>query len=163
MPNRLLSSFTYLPNFIIWLPSFSFPWLRFLDFSHFVKKVSKPSIFCEIIFVSKRTMVILIRMFYCTAFFKAKNFVILFFLSFVWLITGEGISFGVIFPGRGEFSQGSISSGKKFWRVIFTGGSFHRGNINRGGVFIGGQFSWGQFSRGRFSWYHTETIEYINN
>ena len=54
MLNWLFSSFTYLPNFIIWLPSFSSPWLvqlatkchlaiftfgRFLDFFHSVKKV----------------------------------------------------------------------------------------------------------------------------
>ena len=112
-----------MPNFIIWLPSFSSPWLvqlaskchlaifafgRFLDFFHSVKKVSKPRIFCEIICVSKRTLVILIRILYCTAFFKAKNFVILFFLSFVWFISGEWISLGVIFLGE------------KFWGVIFT-------------------------------------------
>ena len=71
--NWLFSSFTYLPNFIIWLPSFTCPWLvqlaskchlaiftfaRFLDFFHSVKKVSlsKPSIFCKIICVSKRTL-----------------------------------------------------------------------------------------------------------
>ena len=145
------------------MPFGDFRFRSIFGFFHFVKKVSKPSIFCEIICVSRRTMVILIRMFHFTAFFKAKNFVILFFLSFVWFITGEGISFGVIFPGGGQFSQGSIFSGKKFWSVIFTGGSFHRGNINREGIFIGGQFSGGQFSRGQFSWYHTETIEYINN
>ena len=128
--NWLFSSFPYLPNFIIWLPSFSSPWLaqlaskchlaifafvRFLDFCHSVKKVSKPSIFCEIIFVSKKTFVILIRMLYCTAFFKAKKFVILFFLSFVWFLSGEGISLGVIFPG-GNFLE------EKFLR-----GYFHMG------------------------------------
>ena len=72
--NWLFSSFPYLPNFIIWVTSLSSPWLvqlaskchlaiftfvRFLDFFHNVKKVSlsKPSIFCEIIYVSKRTLV----------------------------------------------------------------------------------------------------------
>ena len=134
MLNWLFSSFTYLPNFIIWLPSFSSPWLvqlaskchlaicafvRFLDFFHSVKKVSKPSIFCEIICVSKRTLVILIRVLYCLPFFKAKKFVILFFLSFLWFISGEGISLGVIFP-RGEFSQRTIFSGETFLGVIFT-------------------------------------------
>ena len=153
MLNWLFSSFTYLPNFIIWLPSFSSPWLvqlasechlaicafvRFLDFFHFVKKVSKSSIFCEIICVSKRTLVILIRMLYCTTFFKAKNFVIMFFLSFVWFIKGEGIRLGVIFPG-------SNFLGEKFWGVIFTGRSFHRG-----GIFIGGHFLGGNFLRGNF-------------
>ena len=133
MLNWLFSSFTYLPNFIIWLPSFSSPWLvqlaskchlaifafvRFLDFFHSVKKVSKPSIFCEIICVSKRTLVILIRMLYCTAFFKTKKFIILFFLSFVWFI-----SLGVFFPG-GNFL------GDKFWGVIFTAGSFHSGEYS---------------------------------
>ena len=130
MLNWLVSSFTYLPNFIIWLPSFSSPWLVqlaskchlaiftfgwFLDFFHFVKKVSKHRIYCEFICVSERNLVILIRMLYCTAFFKAKNFVILFFLSFVWFISGEGISLGVIFPGgnfqRGRFSWGENSEG----------------------------------------------------
>ena len=130
MLNWLFSSFTYLPNFIIWLPSFSSPWLvqlaskchlaicafvRFLDFFHSVKKVSKPSIFCEIICVSKRTLVILIRMLYCTAFFKAKNFVIVFFLSFVWFIIGDEIWLGIIFLGgnfyRGQFARGKNSGG----------------------------------------------------
>ena len=133
MLNWLFSSFTYLPNFIIWLPSFSSPWLvqlaskchlvirafvRFLDFFHSVKKVSKRSIFCEIICVSKRTLVILIRMLYCTAFFKAKSFVIFFFLSFVWFIRGEGISLVVIFPG-GNFLGGKI-----------LGGNFHMGEYS---------------------------------
>ena len=130
MLNWLFGSFTYLPNFIIWLPSFSSPWLvqlaskchlvififvQYLDFFHSVKKVSKPSIFCEIICVSKRTLVILIRMLYCTAFFKPKKFLILFFLSFVWFISEEGVSLGVIFPGgnfhRGQFSGGQFSKG----------------------------------------------------
>ena len=142
MLNWLFSSFTYLPNFIIWLPSFSSPWLvqlaskchlaicafvRFLDFFHSVKKVSKPSIFCEIICVSKRTLVILIRMLYCTAFFKAKNFVILFFLSFVWPICGEGISLGVFFTGE-EFSQGAIFSRKNSGGRV--GDNFHRGELS---------------------------------
>ena len=128
--NWLFRTFTYSPNFIIWLPSFSSPWLvqlaskchraicafvRFLDFFHSIKKVSKCSIFCEIICVSKRTLVILIRMLYCTTFFKAKNFVILFFLSFVRFISGEEIWLGVIFPGgnfhRGQFSRGKNSGG----------------------------------------------------
>ena len=134
MLNWLFSSFTYLPNFIIWLPSFSSPWLvqlaskchlaifafgRFLDFFHSVKKVSKPRIFCEIICVSKRTLVILVRVLYCTAFFKAKTFVILFFLSFVWFISGEGISLGVIFPG-GNFL------GEKILRGNFHYNSAHK-------------------------------------
>ena len=144
MLNWLFSSFAYLPNFIIWLPSFSSLWLlqlaskchcafvRFSDFFHSVKKVSKPSNFCEIICVSKRTLVILVRMLYYTAFFKAKNFVILFFLSFVWFISREGIRLGVIFPG-GNFPGGKILG------VIFTGGSFHRGQFS-GGQFLGGNF-----------------------
>ena len=133
MLNWLFSSFTYLPNFMIWLPSFSSPWLvqlankchlaifafvRFLDFLHSVKKVSKPSIFCGIICVSKRTLVILIRILYCTAFFKANYFGILFFLSFVWFISGEGISLGIIFPG-GNFLGGKI-----------LGVNFHRGKLS---------------------------------
>ena len=141
--NWILSSFTYLPNFIIWLPSFSSPWLvqlaskchlaifafvRFLDFFHSVKKVFKPSIFCEIICVSKRTLVILISMLYCTAFFKTKKFVILFFLPFVWFISDKGTSLGVILPG-GNFLGG------KFLGVIFTGAVSIRGNIHRGEIF----------------------------
>ena len=133
MLNWLFSSFTYLPNFIIWLPSFSSPWLvqlaskchltifafvRFLDFFHSVKKVFKASIFCEIICVLKRALVILIRMLYCTAFFNAKKFIILFFLSFVWFISGEGISLGIIFPG-GNFLGGKI-----------LGVNFHRGKLS---------------------------------
>ena len=146
MLNWLFGSFTYLPNFIIWLPSFSSPWLvqlaskchlaifafvRFLDFFHSVKKVSKPIIFCEIICVSKRTLIILIRMLYCTAFFKAKNFVILFFLSFAWFMSGEGIQLGGIFPG-GNFLGGKILG------VIFTGGNIYRGYFHRR-QFSGGQ------------------------
>ena len=135
MLNWLFSSFTYFPNFIIWLPSFSSSWLIQLTylsatwpfplsvdlwiFFHSVKRVSNPRIFCGIIFVSDRTLVILIRMLYCTAFFKAKHFVFLFFLSFLWFISGEGISLGVIFP-RGEFSQRTIFSGETFLGVIFT-------------------------------------------
>ena len=126
--NWLFSSFTCLPDFIIWLPSFSSPWLvqlaskchlaiftfvRYSDFFHSVKKVSKPSIFCEIICVSKRTLVTLIRLLYCTAFFMTKNFIILFLLSFVWFISGEGILLGVIFPGGN-----------------FLGGNFHRGELS---------------------------------
>ena len=55
--NWLFSNFTYLPNFIIWLPSFSSPWLvkreskchlanfvfiQFLDFFHSVKMYLSP-------------------------------------------------------------------------------------------------------------------------
>ena len=116
--NWLFSSFTYLPNIIVWLPSFSSPWLAqlalkchlailtfvgFLDFFHFVKKVSKPSILCEINYVWKKARVILIKMLFCTAFFKAKNFLILFFLLFVRFVSGHEISWGVLFS-RGEFS-----------------------------------------------------------
>ena len=134
MLNWLFSSFTYLLNFVIWLPSFSSPWLvqlaskchlaifafvRFLGFFHSVKKVSKPSIFCEIICVSKRILVILIRMLHCTAFFEAKSFVILFFLSFVWFTSGEGISLRIIFPG-----------GRVFTGDNFLGGYFHRGKLS---------------------------------
>ena len=141
MLNWLFSSFTYLPNFIIWLPSFSSPWLvqlaskchlaicafvRFLDFFHSVKKVSKCSIFCEIICVSKRTLVILMRMLYCTAIFKAKNCVILFFISFVWFICRDRISLGVIFAG-GQFYQGKNSGGQFPQGGVFIGGNFHRG------------------------------------
>ena len=144
MLNWLFSSFTYLPNFIIWLPSFSSPWLvqlaskchlaifafvRFLDFFHSVKKVSKPSIFCEIICVSKRTLVILIRMLYCTAFFKVKNSIILFFLSFAWFINGEGISLEVISPGANFL-------GRKILRGNFHRGNIHRGYFHRGTIFF---------------------------
>ena len=137
MLNWLFSSFTYLPNFIIWLPSFSSPWLvqlaskchlvirafvRFLDFFHSVKKVSKPIIFCEIICVSKRTLIILIRMLYCTAFFKAKNFILFFLSSFVWFISGE-IWLGVIFLG-GNFHRWQLSRGKN------SGGNFHSGELS---------------------------------
>ena len=51
-----------------------FAFVRSLDFFHSAKKVSKPSIFCEIICVSKKTLVILIMMLCCIAFFKARNF-----------------------------------------------------------------------------------------
>ena len=51
-----------------------FAFFRSLDFFHSAKKVSKPSIFCEIICVSKKTLVIVIRMLCCIAFFKVKNF-----------------------------------------------------------------------------------------
>ena len=61
-------------------------------------------------------------MLYCTAFFKAKNFVTLFFLSFVWFISGERISLGVIFPG-GNFL------GAKFPGRAFIGGNFLGGNF----------------------------------
>ena len=134
----LFSSFTYLPNFKIWLPSFSslrlvqlarkyhltiFAFVQFSDFFHSVKKVSKPSIFCEVICVLKRTLVILIRMLYCIAFFKAKKFVILFFLSSsIWFISGGGgggISLGVIFPREGGFSQRAFFLGANFWGAIF--------------------------------------------
>ena len=163
MLNWLLSNFTYLPNFIIWLPSFSFPrlvplvskchvaifaFVRFFFF-HSVKKVSKPSIFCENICVSKRTLVILIRMLYCNTFFKAKNFVILFFLSFLWFLSGEKISWGVIFlGGRGIFTGDNFLWGK-FWGVIFTGEAFIWDNF-LGGNFLRGSFLEGNFLRGNF-------------
>ena len=116
--NWLFSSFIHLPNFIIWLPSFSSPWLvrlaskchlaiftfvRYLEFFHSVKKVSKPSIFCEIICVSKRTLVILIRMFCCTAFFKTKDFIIFYFICMIYKWGGDFI--GGNFP-REQFSRG---------------------------------------------------------
>ena len=138
MLNWLFSSFTYLPNFIIWLPSFSSPWLVqlaskchlaifafawFLDFLHSVKKVSKPSIFCKINCVSKRTLVVLMRILCSTAFLKANISLILFFLSFVWFISGVRILLGVIFSG-GEFSLGEIFSGANFWGIFFTGKAF---------------------------------------
>ena len=153
--NWLFSSLTYLPNFMIWMPSFSSPrlvqlaskchlaifaFVRFSDFCHSVKKVSKPSIFCEIICVSKRTLVILIRTLCCTAFFKAKNFIVLFFLSFVGFTSGEGISWGGNFIG-GNFLGGKLLGG------ILIGGYFHRG-----------QFSRGQFSGGQFPWYQQVRI-----
>ena len=140
MLNWLFSSFTYLPNFLIWLPWFSSPWLvklaskchlaiftfvQFLDSCHSVKKAFKPSIFCEIICVSKRALVILIRMLCSLPFFKGKKFVVLFFLSFVWFISGDGVSLRVIFPEGGGFSQGAIFSGENFCGEIFTGGDFH--------------------------------------
>ena len=125
MLNWLFSSFTYLPNFIIWLPSFSSPWLvqlaskchlaifafgRFLDFFHSVKKVSKPRIFCKIICVSERTLVILIRM--------LRNFV----FSFICMIYKWG----------GDFIEGNFPKGG-----IFTKGNFLRGN-SMGVIFTGG-------------------------
>ena len=136
MLNWLFSSFTYLPNFIIWLPSFSSPWLvqlaskchcafvRFLDFFHTVKKVSKPSNFCEIICVSKRKLVILVKMLYYTAFFKAKHFVILFFFFICMIYKWGGDSIGSNFP-RGKFSWG-----KNSW------GNFHRGELSKGAIFL---------------------------
>ena len=123
-----------------------FHFVGFLEFFHSVKKVSKPSISCEIIFVSKRTLIILIRMLYCAA-FLAKNFVILFFLSFVCFIIGNGISLGVIFS-VGIFT-GSNFLGGKFLGVIFTGGNFYRG-IFIGAVFIGGNFLEGNFLGAKF-------------
>ena len=132
----LISNFTYLPNFMVWLPSFSSPrlvqlaskchlaifaFVRFSDFCHSVKKVSKPSIFCEIICVSKRTLVILIRILCCTAFFRAKNFIVLFFLWFVWFISEEGLSW---WGGGGIFIVGNFLGGK------FLGGNFYRGRFD---------------------------------
>ena len=153
----LFSSFIYLSNLIVWLPSFSSPWVvqltskshlaifasvRFFAFFHSVKKVCKPSIFCEILCASKRTLVILIRMLCCTAFFKAKTFAILLFLSFVWFISGMGISSEAIFSG-GKFSYRAIFSGANFWGLIFSGESFHGGDIQRGEYFHRGQCSGG--------------------
>ena len=66
-------------------------------------------------------------MLYYTAFFKAKNFVTLFFLSFVWFISGERISLGVIFPG-GNF-LGAKFPGRAFMGGIFIGGNFLGGNF----------------------------------
>ena len=97
-----------------------------------VKKVSNPSIFCEITCVSKRTLVILKRMLYCTAFFKVKNSIILFFLSLAWFINGEGISLEVVSPGA-NFLGGKILRGN------FHRGNIHRGYFHRGTIF----FFWG--------------------
>ena len=101
----------------------------------FCKDVSKPSIFYEIICISKRTVVILISVLYYTAFFKVKNWIVLFSLSFVWFISGERISLGVIFPG-GIFTRGNFLGGK------FLGGNFHRGSFHRS-VFSYGAIYWG--------------------
>ena len=136
--NWLFSSFTYLPNFMVWLPSFSSPWpvqlaskchlaifalVWFSDFFYSVKKVSKPSI--------------------SPTFFKAKTFVVLFFLLFVWFISGEGISWFIGGGGgggnfhRGQFSWGQISGGS----TIFSWAIFWRG----GGNLLGGNFPGGNF------------------
>ena len=76
----------YKPLLTLWFLSWSknfelfeeifaiFAFVPFLGFFHSVKEVAKPSIFCEIMCVSKRTLVILIRMLYWAAFFKAKKF-----------------------------------------------------------------------------------------
>ena len=126
----------YKPLLTLWFPSWSknfelfeeifeiVAFVRFLDFFHSVKKVSKQTIFFEIMCVSKRTLIILIRMLYCAAFSIANNFVILFFRSFVWFISGEGISSGVIFPGGsflgGQFSGGQFSARGNFLRSNLT-------------------------------------------
>ena len=68
-------------------------------------------------------------MLYCTAFFEAKKFVNLFFVSFVLFISGEEISLGVIFPG------GNFLGGK------FLEGNSHMGELSKGGIFIGGIFT----------------------
>ena len=163
----LFSSFIYLSNLIVWLPSFSSPWVvqltskshlaifasvRFLAFFHSVKKVCKPSIFCEILCASK-------RMLCCAAFFKAKTFAILLFLSFVWFISGMGISSEVIFSG-GKFSYRAIFSGANFWGLIFSGESFHGGGgIFKGGsIFIGGNVLGGNFTRDKFP----DTKEFVH-
>ena len=73
----------------------------------------------------------------CTAFFKGKNFIVLFFLSFVWLISGKKISWG-----------------RSFIRSNFLGGRFLGGNFYRG------RFHRGQFSGGQFSWYHLHKITF---
>ena len=97
------------------MPLGNFRFRLIFGFCPSVKKVSKPRVFCVIICISKRTLVILIRMLYCTAFFKAKNFVILFFPSFVLFLSWEGILLGEIFSGedfhRGQFSRGKDSGG----------------------------------------------------
>ena len=82
-----------------------FAFVRSLNFFHSAKKVSKPSIFCEIICVSKKTLVILIMMLCCIAFFKARNFGN-FIFSFICMIFK--------------------------WGGDFMGGNFLRGNFHRG-------------------------------
>ena len=127
------------------MPFADFRFRLIFGFFHSVKKVSKTRIFCEIICVSKKTLVILIRVLCYTAFFKEKKFVFLFLLLFVWFVSGEGISWGGI-------SQWAIFSGTNFCGVTFIRGSFHRGEFHRG-QFSGGLFSGGQFFGGQFSWY----------
>ena len=84
-----------------------FAFVLFSDFFHSVKKVPKPRIFCEIICVLKKTLVILIRMLSCTAFFKGKKFV--FYFHLYDLQVGRGFH-GQEFHG-GQFSRGQISGG----------------------------------------------------
>ena len=104
------------------MPPGEFRFHSIFGFFSFCKDVSKPSIFCEIICISKRTVVILISVLYYTAFFKVKNWIVLFSLSFVWFISGERISLGVIFPG-GIFTRGNFLGGK------FLGGNFLGSNF----------------------------------
>ena len=121
------------------------PCVRFLDFFHSVKKESKRSIFCEIIFVSKTTLVLLIRMLYCTAGKKLCNFV----FSFICMIYKWGGDFiGGNFPRR-QFSQGKNSGGQFSQGGAFIGGNIHRGNF-LGGNFLGGNFLGGNFLGGNF-------------
>ena len=84
-----------------------FALVRFLDFFHSVKK---PSIFCEIICVSKRTLIILIRMLCCTDFLKAKKFCN-FAFSFICMIYKWGGEFMGGNFYKGHISRGQISGG----------------------------------------------------
>ena len=92
---------------------------NFCIFFHSVKKVSKPNIFCEIICASKRTLVILIRIFFEK---KMCNFV----FSFICMI----------YKWRGDFIGSNFPRGRR----IFSGGNFLGGNI------MGGNFHRGELS-----------------
>ena len=144
-----------------------FAFVQFLDFFHSVKKVSKPSIFCEIICVSKRALV---KDVVLHSFLQGKTFCN-FVFSFICIIyKGRGDFMGGIFSGenfhRSQFSRGQISWGGGGWGVNFAVGAFIGWTIHTRGevfslraIFWGGrgqysrgQISGGQFSEGQFSW-----------
>ena len=143
--NWLFSSFTYLPNFIIWLPNFSSPWLvqlaskchlaifafvRFLDLFHSVKTVSNPSIFCKIICVSKKTLVIFDKDNVLRSFLQGKKFFnfVFSFICMIYMWGGELI--GSNFPSGWGFSPGGEFWGGNFPDTLTRGFYCHFMNLS---------------------------------
>ena len=157
----LFSSFTYLPNFIIRLPSFSSPWLvqlaskchlaifafvRFLDFFSLCKESISVQYFLRDRLCIKVDLGYFDKDVLLHSFFQGKKFCN-FVFSFICMTYMWGGYFIMRIFHRGQFSRGKILG--EGWVIIFTGESFHRGYFHRE------QFSGWQFCRGMFSWYRS--------
>ena len=99
-----------------------FPFVRFLDFFHSVKKVSKPIIFCEIMCIKED-----LGYLDCIAQLSSSQKNCIFVFSFICMIYKWGGDFiRGNFPRGGDFHREQFSRG----RGGILGGNFHRGELS---------------------------------